>query len=62
MFEINGNEYDECDLMDSIVDGVCQDSECGETSSGHESDATSNYCPHCGKNSVISVVELLLFS
>ena len=58
MFEINGETYEMADMLESAMDGVCQ--ECGETTYGHEPDARENWCPCCEANAVVSVLELAL--
>ena len=58
MYIINGETYTDEDLMDSVMDGVC--SGCGETYGGFEPDTEDGYCPECGENTVVSVLEIVL--
>jgi hypothetical protein len=60
MFEVNGTQYSESEILDSIQDGVCDF--CGETTPGHEPDAETNWCSCCGNNTVRSIQQILLFS
>ena len=59
LYKYKGESWDESQIMDSIVDGICQDKDCGEVSSSHEPDAEANWCPHCEKNTVKSIPILL---
>ncbi|MDR3436406.1 hypothetical protein [Telmatospirillum sp.] len=46
-------------VLDSIVPGICRDPDCLSVQDNCEPDADHNYCPECGRNSVVAVTVLM---